>query len=125
MPEGSSVIWSSHRSASRSDSATAVRSESDVGWEPTASWLMAPWRARSQLTGPPDQFISFCSSANSGILPMRSSGDPPAPMLPKSAPSPNGSPAGLPPSPLSGRSGSRSGRPKPKGTSLMSPTVDA
>ena len=32
MPEGSSVTWSSHRSASRSDSATAVRSASDVGW---------------------------------------------------------------------------------------------
>ena len=26
------------------------------------------------MTGPPDQFISFCSSANSGILPSRSSG---------------------------------------------------
>ena len=29
------------------------------------------------MTGPPDQFISFCSSANSGILPSRSSGEPP------------------------------------------------
>ena len=69
MPEGSSVTWSSHRSASRSDSATAVRSASDVGWVPVASWLIAPCRARSQFTGPPDQLISFCSSANSGILP--------------------------------------------------------
>ena len=29
------------------------------------------------MTGPPDQLISFCSSANSGILPSRSSGEPP------------------------------------------------
>ena len=75
MPEGSSVTWSSQRSASRSASATAVCSACDVGWWPAASWLIAPWRARSQFTGPPDQLIIFCSSANSGILPSRSSGD--------------------------------------------------
>ena len=97
MPEGSSVTWSSQRSASRSASATAVCSACDVGWWPAASWLIAPWRARSQLTGPPDQLISFCSSANSGILPSRSSGEPPPAMPPKRAPRPNGSPAGSPP----------------------------
>ena len=32
MPEGSSVTWSSHRSARRSDSATPVCSAWDVGW---------------------------------------------------------------------------------------------
>ena len=74
MPDGSSVTWSSQRSARRSDSATAVRSASDDGWCPAASWLIAPWRARSQFTGPPDQLIIFCSSANRGILPSRSSG---------------------------------------------------
>src|ERR1700722_91030 len=35
---------------------------------------MAIWRARSQLTGPPDHDINFWSSANSGILLERSSG---------------------------------------------------
>ena len=54
------------------------RSASEDGWCPAASWLIAPCRARSQLTGPPDQLISFWSSANSGILPSRSSGEPPA-----------------------------------------------
>ena len=34
MPEGSSVTWSSHRSASRRASATAVCSAWDVGWWP-------------------------------------------------------------------------------------------
>ncbi len=68
MPEGSPVTWSSHRSARRSASATSLRSAADVGWCPAASWLIAPCRARSQFTGPPDQLISFCSSANSGIF---------------------------------------------------------
>ena len=35
---------------------------------------MASCLARSQFTGPPDQDSSFCSSANSGICPARSSG---------------------------------------------------
>jgi hypothetical protein len=119
-PEGSSVTGSSHRSARRRASATAVRSASEVGCDPAASELIAPCRARSQLTGPPDQVISFCSSANSGILASRSSGvPPPAAPPPKRAPSPNGSLARR--TGWSRRSGSRSGRPKPNGTSLMPP----
>jgi hypothetical protein len=118
-PEGSSVTWSSHRSARRRASATAARSASEVGCEPAASELIAPCRARSQLTGPPDQVISFCSSANSGILASSSSGVPP-PAPPKRAPNPKGSFPGPDPD-WSRRSGSRSGTPKPNGTSLMPP----
>ena len=117
-PEGRSVTWSSHRSASRSASATAVRSASETGWVPAASALMAPCRARSQFTGPPDQFMSFCSSANSGIFARNSCGVPAPPAPPKSAPRPKGSSPGPG---WSRRSGSRSGIPKPNGTSLMAP----
>src|SRR5262249_45898504 len=74
MPDGRSVTPSNHVSASFSAWATAARSDGL-----TALWLparpeIATWRARSQLTGPPDHDSSFWSSANSGILPAMSSG---------------------------------------------------
>ena len=98
MPDGSSVTWSSQRSASRSASATAVRSA--VGRRLVAGGQLADRALPGEVpvTGPPDQVISFCSSANSGILPSRSSGVPaPRPTPPNSAPRPKGSaPAWLP-----------------------------
>ena len=62
---GSADAGSSHRSARRSASSTALRSYGDTAGSPAAaSWLAATWRARSQLTGPlPGAASSCCSCA--------------------------------------------------------------
>ena len=126
MPDGSSVTWSSQRSASRSASATAVCSACEVGWCPAASWLIAPWRARSQFTGPPDQLIIFCSSANSGILPeqvLRGAAAGDAAEQRAEAERVARGVAAL--SPGSRRSGSRSGEPEAERHVTHASTVDA
>ena len=94
---GSSVTGSSQRSASRQASTTSRSCSGVTGTSSGRVRPVATSEARSQLTGPPFQLMSFCSWPN---IPAMSVPEPPS--IPAR---PNGS---------SGSSG-RSEEPKPKG----------
>ena len=110
------VVGSSHSSASRMASATALRSDAPIeGSSPAAA---AAWRAtsraRSQFTGPPCHAIMSAKRCNASLI----SVPPKSPRAPKpNPPGPNWPPAPPGPPLPPGSSGSP-GLPKPNGNSL-------
>src|SRR5215470_14097371 len=147
MPLGSAVASSSQRSASLTASTTAARSLSRTLGSPFAAIVcLAAFFARSQFTGPPWYDIasatwrsisaSCCGSPNGapgppgpgpdppepGPDPPEPGPDPPVPDPPESEPLVPDSPDSelfAPPDLRSWSSSGRSGRPKPKGGSLI------